>query len=244
MMNSKMFVTAVRASLVALLVFAMFSYPLRLLVTNINFFVFLAIISCVLNNKTNFTLQLSNRNKTMLAVIGIMALLLITINKFSVYRAHQIWRIADLSSRFGMYEQTIKYCRSIYPTLYDDGKFLFFYGGILYKKNEYQKAEAIFIQAKNYFSDPNLDILMAKTAMKLEKDKMAEIYLMHAINMVPHKFYPRYLLAKLFKKLGYPNKAMTIAKDLSDMDIKIHSPAIQDMRNEMKLLLDSVQIQP
>ena len=55
---------------------------------------------------------------------------------------------------------------------------------------------------------------------------------------VPHKFYPLYLLAKLYEETGQNEKAVTIAREIMDKTVKIPSQAIEEIREEMQEILD------
>jgi hypothetical protein len=56
--------------------------------------------------------------------------------------------------------------------------------------------------------------------------------------MNPSRFYPKYLLAKLYDESGQNEKAVEVAKELLEKDIKIESTAIQEMREEMKKIIE------
>lgn len=80
--------------------------------------------------------------------------------------------------------------------------------------------------------------------MELRENTRVENYLIRAIDMVPNKIYPRYLLAKLYLDMGSNKIALSVAAEISGMNIKVNSPAVRDMKNEMDILLDSLQINP
>jgi regulator of replication initiation timing len=57
--------------------------------------------------------------------------------------------------------------------------------------------------------------------------------------MVPHKFYPLYLLAKLYHSTGQTEKAAAIAKEILGKAVKVTSKAIEEMKEEMKQLINT-----
>ena len=58
--------------------------------------------------------------------------------------------------------------------------------------------------------------------------------------MVPHKFYPLYLLATLYDETGEKAKARQIARDILNKEVKIHSTAIEEIKAEMEKLSEKL----
>jgi hypothetical protein len=54
----------------------------------------------------------------------------------------------------------------------------------------------------------------------------------------PSRFYPKYLLAKLYDETGQKEKAIQVANELLAKDIKIESTAIEEIKEEMKKLIN------
>ena len=72
----------------------------------------------------------------------------------------------------------------------------------------------------------------------LGKHAKAEQTYLHAWNMASARFYPLYLLAKLYDETGKIEKAITIAKKVMGKEVKIESTAIQEIREEMKMIIE------
>nr|MDA3878836.1 hypothetical protein [Prolixibacteraceae bacterium] len=68
----------------------------------------------------------------------------------------------------------------------------------------------------------------------LEKYKSAEQQYSQAASMAPAKFYPLYLQAKLYDASGQQQKALAMAKTILKKEIKVHSTAIEEIKEEMK----------
>lgn len=60
---------------------------------------------------------------------------------------------------------------------------------------------------------------------------------MKASNIEPKKFYPRYLLAKMFCDIGQTKKLEDIANEIFNKETKVPSIAIDEMKTELKILL-------
>ncbi len=56
--------------------------------------------------------------------------------------------------------------------------------------------------------------------------------------MIPSQFYPNYLLAKLYDDYGQNQEAINMAKKILHKKIKIPSTAIEEIRLEMKNILN------
>ena len=65
--------------------------------------------------------------------------------------------------------------------------------------------------------------------------------------MAPHKFFAPYLLAKLHHESGNRKQAEMIANELLQKEVKVHSTAIEEIKQEMKditTLTDQFPINP
>lgn len=59
--------------------------------------------------------------------------------------------------------------------------------------------------------------------------------------MIPHKFFPQYLLAKMFDESGQAEKAYHTATELLKKEIKVESIAIEEMRRELNKIIENNQ---
>jgi tetratricopeptide (TPR) repeat protein len=72
----------------------------------------------------------------------------------------------------------------------------------------------------------------------LGKNTEAEQAYLHAWYMAPARFYPLYLLAKLYDETGQTEKAVAMAKKLLEKEVKIESTAIQEIQEEMRKIIE------
>jgi tetratricopeptide (TPR) repeat protein len=101
-------------------------------------------------------------------------------------------------------------------------------------------AEAVTIleQAISYQSKSVLYNALGDSYKALEKYQSAEQQYLQAANMAPAKFYLLYLLAKLYEASGQQQKAMAIANTLLNKEVKVHSTAIEEIKEEMKQIIE------
>jgi len=60
--------------------------------------------------------------------------------------------------------------------------------------------------------------------------------------MSPARFYPLYLLAKLYDETGQKEKAVAMAKKVMDKEIKIESTAVKEIQEEMKKIISTAEL--
>ena len=70
--------------------------------------------------------------------------------------------------------------------------------------------------------------------------KEAERWLWKSVHLLPERIYPYYLLTKLYADPGYNklDKAREMAQIVLTKEPKVHSQAIQEMRNEVRNFVD------
>jgi hypothetical protein len=71
----------------------------------------------------------------------------------------------------------------------------------------------------------------------LGKHTKGEQTYLHAWHMALARFYPLYMLAKLYDETGQREKAMTTTKVVMEKDVKIESTAIQEIQEEMTKII-------
>ena len=75
-------------------------------------------------------------------------------------------------------------------------------------------------------------------AIKPWTNKAEKAYL-HAWQMIPSRFYPKYLLAKLYDETGQKDKAVKVAQELLNKNVKIDSRAIEKIKQEMRTIVEA-----
>ena len=72
----------------------------------------------------------------------------------------------------------------------------------------------------------------------LGKHTEAEQAYLHAFNMPPSRFYPLYLLAKLYNETGQKEKAVAMANKVMGKEVKIKSTAVEEIQEEMRKIIE------
>lgn len=248
------FVTGIRhrrfmaaGGLAALLVFALFSYPFSLMPFLIVTVFFLA--SCIsipyeftyYRDFLNFSpipYDIRRRwNAGVVVVVLVLSMCYITLSlykRYPVFKAHQTWGQSQLYYQTGMYERVVEVYKPLYLLMRDQPHFLFEYGRSLYMMEDYKESIRVLFDGTAISADPMFRILIGRNEQMRENFRQAEVHYRYAANQVPNRLYPYYLLSKLYDNTGEYEKAYSTAEKVVNKEVKIHSPAIEEMKAEMQ----------
>ncbi|MDR0680587.1 MAG: O-antigen ligase family protein [Dysgonamonadaceae bacterium] len=225
-------------SLVALLIFAGFSYPFSVLPFLIVFVFLLSI------NQPCHPASSGNRSvrgwRVKLAIAGSILLLLVTSvclwKQYPVYQAYRQWKANQIYYHAGLFKDTAESYARLYPYLNDQVRFLFEYAQCLSKSDQPEKSNEVLQRAIQISCDPMLYNIMGKNYQAMKQYEQAETVLIKATQLIPSRLYPWYLLTKLYDEMGWEEKAEETAKIVLTKEPKVQSPAVREMREEVKEL--------
>ncbi|MDE5954339.1 MAG: hypothetical protein K2G72_06625, partial [Duncaniella sp.] len=111
----------------------------------------------------------------------------------------------------------------------------------LHRSHNYRKSNDLLIGMLPRSSDPMILNIIGKNYRALGMGDSAEHYLQKSVNRCPNRLYPHYLLMQLYGDTSYlnPTARQREARILLDMNEKIPSPAVEEMREEAKSVLKS-----
>ena len=84
-------------------------------------------------------------------------------------------------------------------------------GKILALNNNYQRSIYILNNASKLTSNPYLYNSLGNRYQAIKEYKKAKEAYLPASYLIPHKFYSRYLLVKLYVEMNDPKKALSLA---------------------------------
>lgn len=151
--------------------------------------------------------------------------------------AHATWKDAFDLYNYGLYEESLEDYEKAYPILKNNGEFLINYGKALSIAGKHLDAVTILEHAKNHQGNSVLYTALGDSYKALEKYNNAEQQYLQAANMAPAKFYPLYLLAKLYDASEQQHKAIAMANTILEKEVKVQSTAIEEIKEEIKQLL-------
>jgi tetratricopeptide (TPR) repeat protein len=219
-------------SLTALLVFAFFSYPFSVLPFLI-IFVFLIAIN------TNIRVNSPNSCHPCSIVLACSCLLVTSFClycQYPVYKAYKEWNSNRIYYHAGVHKESVQNYESLYPYLNDQIQFLFEFAQCLSKSEQPAKSNEVLRRALQISCDPMLYNIMGKNYQAMKKYEQAENTFVKSTQLVPCRLYPWYLLCKLYAEMELPEKAIKTAKIVLTKEPKVQSPAVNEMREEVKKL--------
>ncbi len=213
--------------LLALCVFALFSYP-----HEIKVFQIMAPLLLSFCNK-GITHSKAHIRYTLLIITaagyGITTYKLIPIRK-----AESEWHKAEVLYKQERYEMTARRYAELSPYLSGNHIFLFQYGRALLKTGEHRLSDSVLHIGASISCDPMFWNLIGQNQQALKDYSEAEASYLHAYAMVPNRLYPLYLLLKLYSESGQDIKYQRTLLYVSRFKPKIESRLTEEMRKEIE----------
>ncbi|GAA3557927.1 hypothetical protein GCM10022395_06510 [Snuella lapsa] len=225
--------------------FAFFSYPMQILPIKLILVVLLGLLVTLDNNTYEWKINTRSKRYAFsgfkVFVIGVFVFG--GIKGFGLTKnleqSFKIWKKALMVYNYGDYIGAIDEYEKIYPVLNKEGDFLMNYGKALVMGKKHQEAIEVLEQAKQYLNTTIIETALGDAYMKNKQYSKAEAAYQHAANMIPVRFYPLYLLAKLYEENGEKDKGLVMAKAILLKDVKVPSTAIKEIRAEMKTIISN-----
>ncbi len=230
-----------RAGLLSIMIFSCFSYPTEIVPIIVNVLLYLSFISA--GQRPLFILSFGSKHRnTFVRLLPAMALSVIVIftsqQLYCVDRAYGQWNNAYVVYNMGAYKEAIDEYEKVYPQLKNNGDYLISYGKSLSMAENHEKAIEILERSKAFVNNTILYTALGDSYKAIGQTTKAENAYLHAWYMVPSRFYPKYLLAKLYDETGQNRKAMMTAKEILGKKIKVESIAIKEIKGEMKKIIE------
>jgi tetratricopeptide (TPR) repeat protein len=230
-----LYIGAARASVAGIAVFGCFSYPFYSMPVTLLFFYALAVLA-VFDTK-----QVESRTRFFKGIVKIPvfagAVILFAFYLLQTPRLKQAyWLWDEANTLYGLNafaEANTSFAEAL-PVLKHNGLFLQQYAKSLAMEKRNEEAVTLLNRAGNYYKDEYSFIALGDAYKALGETQKAEVQYQLAASMVPHKFYPLYLLAKLYNDTGQHKKALALARQILTKEIKVPSQAIEEIRIEME----------
>ena len=222
----------VSGALSAFLVFACFSYPLHMLPMAMLFVLLLAWSVNVGAKGVRIRRWAGQILWLPVMVLGLVAAWRLTEKE----TAYKTWKTARAYFRQGDYQEALNLYTPLFSALSDRPAFVFEFGECQFQNAQYGNATAIFLWAAELSADPMVYNKLGKNYQALKQYDRAEKAYVQAAHMIPHRIYPLYLLALLYREMGDMEKARDMARQVIDQEPKVWSPAVEEMKTEMKQL--------
>lgn len=235
-----------KAGIISILVFGLVSYPSQILPIKTIMVLCLATVSSLFSQNKVSSFFTSDCRRSQLyyyslrIIFSVVLLSLIYTGGKTLYcysKAYHWWNEASQVYKIGAYETCLADYEKAWPVLKRNGDFLTGYGKALSMAGKHDKAVEVLLQAARFYPNIVVYTALGDSYKQLGEAKHAEQAYLHAWYMNPSRFYPKYLLAKLYDKTGQKEKAILTAKELLQMQIKVPSTAIDEIKIEMQNII-------
>lgn len=227
--------------IIAIGVFAFFSYPMQVLPIKLVLIVLLSLLAMIDNNKWQLQPRVTKPGlllrQIVIVPLGFFVIFISYTHVKGLDQAYKDWQTAFVTYNYGDYEGALESYREAYPFLNKEGDFLMNYGKTLAMAKKYDEAVTVLEDTKHYLNTTIVETALGDAYKALGNYDKAETAYQNAANMIPVRFYPLYLLAKLYDESGQDNKALTMANTILEKDVKIPSTAIREIKAEMKKMI-------
>jgi len=222
----------------ALVVFAMSSYPLQLP----SFWVALMFLGavCVTEKGTQRTQRARIFAEKLLTGLLALTAVGLFVGQKGNYEAYRRWGRMQMLYNNKAYESVAEDYHSLHDKLKHKPEFLFEEAQCLSKTGQYTEAIRVLERAKRLSGDPMIRYMIAKNRQALGDYREAERELLQAIEILPERLYPYYLLAKLYAEPEFyqEDKFRAAAGAVLTKEPKVESTAVREMRTEIKKILE------
>ena len=243
--------TGAAGGILALMVFSLASYPLQLP----EFWVVLVVLMGVANSNTPVDADISvdantpptpsreGRKILSVAMIGVLAICCgwIFRHQKGYYEGYKKWNTLKMLYNSKAYEAAGEGYEELVPLMGHKPELLFEAAQCLSKSERFEEANRLLERAMKLSGDPMIHYMSAKNEQSMGNYQKAEDLLLHAIDMLPERIYPYYLLTKLYSEPTFfqEDKFIKAADAVLKKEPKVESTAIREMREEVKILIQN-----
>lgn len=240
----KKFALVCFSGIAAVCIFSLFSYASDILPIKVVLVTLISTIAKMDRKQMIFSNPLRKLNAVFLPSVFILSLTLLYfmfVKAKELYYSYRDWKTAEHYYVEKDYEQAASSFSKLYQNFGSDGAFLMEYGKALSLSLKDDEAISILARAKIFANSPNVQIALGNLYQNKKMYSAADECYISASDMVPVMFYPRYLRAKLYFSTGQYLKAAEVAAQILKKKQKVFSPAVRQIKREMKEILQESQ---
>ncbi len=226
--------TASKLLVIAFVFSALFSYPLRSLPSHILLYYALASISAFGESNFKYNFSIEKKIIKYVSYLSVIILVFFYVDHIKKYKAEKQWLKTFKLMRRNDFTRAYKNYGDLYPVMKYNKYFLFNYGAELSIMKRYEEAIEVLNEAMPYLNDVDVNLYLGHAYEETEQWNEAEKCYKQASYIVPFKFFPKYSLAKLYIKMKKENEAVQVAKEIVEMDVKVESELVNNIKREMQ----------
>lgn len=218
-------------SIIAVLVFAITSYPFSVLPVCIAFVTLLA-----LSNGENKSFVLPKGVFVAISIILAGSCIYFTARVSHLLHAYRSWRVLTMTAQYNQYDYS-KDFQELISYFNKNDRFMFSYGKALAAQDKFDESSNVLIKGASHSSDPMFYNLIGNNYLALGETEKAEEYYWKAYYTLPNRLYPLYLLTKLYHETGQDKKAKEMARRLLEKEPKVMSTAVREMNDYARKII-------
>ena len=231
--------------ILALMVFGLASYPLQLPEFWMVLVVLMGVADTTVPTNTPPTPSREGKRLLSVAVIGGMAVCCgwLFWQQKGYYQGYKKWNTMKMLYNSKAYEAAADGYEKLEPLMGHKPELLFETAQCLSKTERFTEANRLLERAMKLSGDPMIHYMAAKNEQALGNYQKAENLLLHAIEILPERIYPYYLLTKLYSEPTFfqEDKFINAADAVLKKEPKVESTAIREMRTEVKNMLNNIR---
>jgi tetratricopeptide (TPR) repeat protein len=228
------------ASIVAILLTGLFSYPFHILPVTLHF----ALMSGLLvaftqaNSKAR-TYSFQSVSIRIFSVILLAGSLALEYHYIQEFKALSEWKSCSDKAKKGDFSR--QEYQNLYPVLQHNSYYLYNYGAELCQNESYEEGLKILLQAHRFISSSDIHILLGKCYEEIGNYSEAGKYYVRASFVKPNRLAPHYALAKMYQKTQQIELSALYAKNVEKMPIKVINEKALIIKSEMSELLQTLK---
>lgn len=231
--------------ILALMVFSLASYPLQLPEFWMVLVGLMGVICTSVTSDTPPTPSREGRKILSVTITGILMLCCgwIFWQQKGHYQGYKKWNTMKMLYNNKAYEAACDGYEELVPLLGHKPELLFETAQCLSKAERFADANVLLERAMKLSGDPMIHYMAAKNEQAKGNFPEAERLLLHAIDMLPERIYPYYLLTKLYAEPTFfqEDKFIKATDAVLTKEPKVESTAIREMRTEVKSMLNNIR---
>ena len=176
-------------------------------------------------------------NVLMFGIMGIVVLFF-DFREFGRREAYRKWKNNAVYYTWEDYQSVVKEYGKLYPVLKNDFKFLFEYGHSLHKVGRYEESNIMLKRGIRHSADPMFWNIAGNNYLALKQYDQGMTAYLRAYYTCPNRVYPLYLLTKLEAERGDMTMMNYYGRILLGKRPKVPSLAVDEMKFEIRKMLD------
>lgn len=212
------------SSLIVLLVNSLTSFPMHVSSVQVVALLFVSIISADTSNTIRFKV------KGLYLLIIAFFLSFATHCEYLIYMGLKHWENGFYYTLVGEDKHAKDEYKYGYHLLGSNGEFLYNFGLLYLRDNDYKKSLYLFNRAVSSYSSDELYLNRGYCYHMLKNYKLAEANYLKSSYIVPHRFLPKYYLLLLYIELDDKIKIKEVATAIVHQEVKIPSKTTSDIK--------------